>query len=652
MSESPLLVDHPAVSEPLFRALIEHGWDSISLVSTDARYSYVSPATSRILGFAEHELVGRNVFDLMHPDDRQHTLDLFAELLRKPGGSVTAQLRYRHQTGSWKWLDCIGTNLIAEPAVRAIVVNFRDITDRKSVEEALRESSQLNKQLIASVHEGIVVYDRDFRYVLFNPYMEEATGLKSEEVMGKHPWELFPFLREIGMEEWLPNVLAGEMVTCPDIAYRIPHSGKSGWTSGQFSPLRNAAGEIIGVIGTVRDITARKQEEEQRRQLETQIQHTQKLESLGVLAGGVAHDFNNLLTGVLGNASLALQALPVGSALYETIADIQTAALRAAELTKQMLAYAGKGPFVVQAVLISGIVKEMATLLQSVISRKAVLRFDFSGEVAPIEADVTQIRQIVMNLITNASEALNGNNGIITLRTRMIQLNSETATTFFPCDLPSGRYVSLEVADSGLGMDEATKTRIFEPFFTTKFTGRGLGLSAVLGVVRGHHGAIKIISEVGHGTTMQVLWPPLEKPVPEVPKQTTSSAGWRGEGTILVIDDEPMTRMLAKKILEMVGFRVLQAQDGPEGIEMFLQHRPEIVAVLLDLVMPNKNGDEVFRELRAHSPAVPIVLVSGFHAGGVSDLFRGTIPAVFVEKPFEPEALIDAVREAVTWPAS
>src|SRR5262249_27927048 len=237
-----------------------------------------------------------------------------------------------------------------------------------------------NKQIIASVHEGIVVYDRNFRYVLFNPYMEELTSLPSEQVMGKRPWDLFPFLREIGMESWLPRALAGEMVNSPDIPYKIPRTGKSGWTSGQFGPLRNAAGKIIGIIGTVRDITARKQEEEQQRQLEVQMQHTQKLESLGVLAGGLAHDFNNLLTGVLGNACLALQALPPGSALHDTIKDIETAALRAADLTKQMLAYAGKGRFVIQPVHLSQVVEEMAALLHSVISKKAALRFDFAAK--------------------------------------------------------------------------------------------------------------------------------------------------------------------------------------------------------------------------------------------------------------------------------
>lgn len=184
-------------------------------------------------------------------------MDLFTELLQKKGGSVSVQIRYRHQDGSRKWLHCIGTNLLAEPAVQAVVVNFRDITDRKEAEEAVRESSQLNKQIIASVHEGVIAYDRELRYVLWNPYMEEMSGFSSEQVAGKRPWDLFPYLRERGLDGLLRRSLAGETVTGPDIPYSMPRSGKSGWASGQFGPLRNASGEIVGVIGTVRDITER-----------------------------------------------------------------------------------------------------------------------------------------------------------------------------------------------------------------------------------------------------------------------------------------------------------------------------------------------------------------------------------------------------------
>lgn len=648
MNDLPLPADIPGGSESLFRALIAHSWDAISLVSADGIIRFTSSAASRIHGYTAEELIGQNAFAYVHSEDQQPVLSLFATLLQQPAGSITAQFRYRHRDGSWRWIEAIGTNLLADPAVQAVVVNFRDITDRKQVEEALRESSQLNKQIIASVHEGIVVYDQEFRYVLFNSYMEELTGLSSKAVMGKRPWDLFPFLREIGMESWLPKVLTGEIVTAPDIPYKIPQSGKSGWTSGQFSPLRNALGEIVGIIGTVRDITARKKEEEQRRQFDLEMQHTQKMESLGVLAGGLAHDFNNLLTGVLGNACLALKEVPSGSALFDLIKDIETAAHRAADLTKQMLAYAGKGRVVVQAVHLSQVVEEMAALLHSVISKKAALQFDFAADLPAIEADITQIRQIVMNLIINASEALDGASGDIRLRTRMVQLDSQSEAPFLPANLPSGKYVSLEVSDTGVGMDEATKAKIFEPFFTTKVTGRGLGLSAVLGIVRGHRGGIRVSSEIGRGTTILVLLPALDRSEPQVTKESTVAIDWgEGHGTILVVDDDPISRQVARKILEEAGYQVLIAHDGEEGVEVFLQRRREIVAVLLDLMMPKKNGDEVFRELRSLTPELPIVFISGFSERSISDLFQGNIPAAFVGKPFEPATILDAVRQAI-----
>lgn len=494
----------------LFRALIEHAWDAISLVSADAVHRYLSPATHRILGYTPVELVGRNVFDLVHPDDRSLAESVFGELLLTPRTSMTVQIRHRHKDGSWKWLECIGTNLLAEPSVQAVVANFRDITERRRVEEALRQSTQLNAQIISSVHEGIVVYDAELRCLLLNPYLEEATGLRTDEVLGKHPWDVFPFLRNVGLEAMLGRALAGETVIGPDLRYEMPRTGSSGWHSARFSPLRNPAGHIIGVIGTIRDITHSKQEEERRRQLEVQMQHAQKRESLGVLAAGLAHDFNNLLTIVLGNTALVRQELPAGAPLQLLLNDIQTAADAAAALTRQMLAYGGKAPGTVQLVSLSHIVREMAALLHSVISKKAVVRFDLATELPAIEADPTQIRQIVMNLITNASDALGGACGTITLRTSVA---ARGAANSLPARLAAGTYVSLEVIDTGSGMDEATRAKIFDPFFSTKFTGRGLGMSAVLGIVQAHRGSIEIASELGRGTTVRVLLPAPE-PVP------------------------------------------------------------------------------------------------------------------------------------------
>jgi signal transduction histidine kinase len=262
------------------------------------------------------------------------------------------------------------------------------------------------------------------------------------------------------------------------------------------------------VLAFCQDVTKRREAEDRRAHLEAQMQHSQKLESLGVLAGGIAHDFNNLLMGILGNAGLALMDVPAGSPARESLSGIETAVLRAKDLTSQMLAYSGRGRFVIEVVELPGVVEGMMHLLEVSISKNVVLRTDFSREAPPVEADVSQLRQIVMNLITNASEAIGERSGTIGIATGAIRCDRAfLQATYLDEELPEGVYTYLEVSDTGEGMDSSTVDRIFEPFFTTKFSGRGLGLAAVLGIVRGHRGAIRLQSEPGQGTTIRVLFP-------------------------------------------------------------------------------------------------------------------------------------------------
>ena len=303
------------------------------------------------------------------------------------------------------------------------------------------------------------------------------------------------------------------------------------------------------------------------RQSEEQMRNAQKLESLGVLAGGIAHDFNNLLVGVLGNASLALSELPADSPARQFVQDVETSAQRAAELTRQMLAYSGRGKFVVEPVNLSQVVQEMTQLLRRVISKQARLSLHLRDDMPPIVADATQLRQVVMNLITNASDALLGESGLVTVRTGTVHADARMlAGTYLNEELPAGKYVYLEVTDSGVGMDAATRARIFEPFFTTKFTGRGLGLAAVLGIVRGHKGAIDVTSEPGCGTTFRVLFPAsaalAEKPV----TRNIPAAEWKGSGLALVVDDEEAVRVVARHVLERSGFTVVEAATGEEAL--------------------------------------------------------------------------------------
>ena len=311
------------------------------------------------------------------------------------------------------------------------------------------------------------------------------------------------------------------------------------------------------VLSAIVDISERKRAEEERKRHEVQMQHSQKLESLGVLAGGIAHDFNNLLVGILGNAGLALMELAPESPVRRTVQNIEVAALQTAELTKQLLAYSGKGKFHVQPLNLSRLVEEITHLLKFSISKKAVLRTRLASDLPTIEADASQIQQVIMNLIINASEALGDKVGDIIASTGVVRADrAYLADTLLDDHLPEGRYVYLEVTDTGCGMDKETRSRIFDPFFTTKFTGRGLGLAATLGIVRGHNGAIRLYSEPGQGTAFKVIFPSSEQAASAIEQSPEALEEWHGAGTILIVDDEEGVRFVASKALEKAGFTV------------------------------------------------------------------------------------------------
>ena len=388
----------------------------------------------------------------------------------------------------------------------------------------------------------------------------------------------------------------------------------------------------------------------ERRRTEEQMRQTQKLESLGVLAGGIAHDFNNLLAGILGNVGIAKTEVEDGDDPSESLANIETAARRAADLTRQMLAYSGRGAFVIQRIDLSSLVAEMAHLLATAISKKAVLRLHTLSALPPCEGDATQLRQVVMNLITNASDSLGDGAGTITLTTGVTQATrAELAEMYIDERLPEGQYVFLEVQDTGCGMDDETQARIFDPFFTTKFTGRGLGLAATLGIVRGHRGAISVESTPGHGTTVRMLLPvcetaaetPLTSPPPE-----PGVVSWKGHGRILVVDDEELVRSLASRVLEASGFEVVGATDGLEALEVFERAPESIKLVLLDWMMPRLSGAETLDALRERRADLPVILSSGYAEQTVSGRLDDRL-TVFIQKPYRPQELLAKVRAAL-----
>jgi nitrogen-specific signal transduction histidine kinase/CheY-like chemotaxis protein len=371
------------------------------------------------------------------------------------------------------------------------------------------------------------------------------------------------------------------------------------------------------------DITERKQAEERLRQ-------AQKLESIGLLAGGVAHDFNNLLVGVIGNASLALDMLAPDHPAADLLAGVLKSGEQAAHLTRQMLAYSGKGKFVVEPLDLSAIIPDMIGLVRPSIPKKINLRLDLDEDLPAVEADRGQIQQVFMNLALNAADAIGSHEGLITVMTGVEQVDDEY-WRHHPelAALAPGKYVWLEVRDTGCGMDEATKAKIFDPFFTTKFVGRGLGLAAVAGILRGHRGGITVSSAPGEGSCFTALFPAATSTAGKGMVAATNTS-LRGAGTVLVVDDERVVLEMAKRALERHGYKVLTADSGLAAIDVFRRHPGEIALVVLDLSMPRMNGDETLPELRKIRPEVKVVVSSGFSESEAMALFHGQRVSGFV----------------------
>jgi PAS domain S-box-containing protein len=650
-----MLVEEAAqASEERFRRVVESSPMGIHMYRLEPGdrlvFTGANPSADRILDVDNSQFVGKTIEEAFPPLTQTEVPAAYRRLCRERNGEWhQEQIIYqdRQIAGAFE-VHAFSTGQAQMATL------FLDITDRKRAQAALNESRERLELVLRGAGLGTWDWYIESGDMVFD---ERAAAL-----LGYALGELNPHisvLEELTHPDDLPHVktlleahLAGESASY-EAEYRLK-TKSDGWiwvVSRGRVVERDDDDRPRRATGTLLDITERKQAEAEHAKLQGQMQQAQKLESLGVLAGGIAHDFNNLLCGVVGAADLALSDLPVNHPVTGDLEQIRETGLRATELCRQLLAYSGKGRFVVEPVSLTEVVDSITQLIKVSVSKRASLRYELSNDLPAVEADVTQLRQIVLNLVVNASEAIGSENGTITVYTGSMDCDREyLKSAYIDDDLPAGTYVFLEVADTGCGMEPETLKRLFDPFFTTKFTGRGLGLAATLGIVRGHRGTVKVYSEPSRGATFKVLLPATDRDCLRRPE--AAQTRWRGSGKVLLVDDEETVRTIGKRMLETMGFDVLLASDGQAGLEAFRAHAEEIVLVLLDMTMPRMSGTEAYRELRRVRPDVAVILISGYNEQEATSRFAGKGLAGFVQKPFVLETVRQAVRSALEQPTT
>jgi PAS domain S-box-containing protein len=632
------------------RSVLDSALDAIVGLDHEGNIIEFNRAAAEIFGFKRAAVTGKPLVDLIIPPFlRDRHREAFARYLETGVSTIMGkplELTAIRADGAHFPVELTVTRLeLGEPP--RFMAFIRDLTERKQWEEALAASKAKYEDLYDHAPDMYVSLDAvTAKIVECNQTTARALGYTKDELIGREVFEVYhPDCIEDAKRAFEIFARTGE--TRDAELQLLRRDGTTIDVTLNVSSIRDENGKVIRSRSVWRDVTERRKTERERRKIEERLQLAQKLESLGVLAAGVAHDFNNLLMGVLGNASLALADLSPSSPARERIEEIATAAKRAAELCDQMLAYSGKGNFIIEVVSLNEVVEETANLIKSTISSRAVLKRDFAENLPNIQGDITQLRQVIINLITNASEAIGDEDGVIRITTSLQRCDRRYLDSISIHEkLPEGDYVRLEVSDTGCGMDEGTRERLFEPFFTTKFAGRGLGLASVLGILRAHRGAAEIQSEPGHGTRFRVLLPAMTglamPPINEIVASGASAAG-----RVLLVDDEESVRKVAKLMLEASGFSVLTASSGRDAIEMFQRAAEDIVCIILDVTMPGMDGLETLEQLRQVRRDVRVILTSGFTEEEIAPRVAGEGPAGFLKKPYNPAQLSDKVTEVL-----
>ncbi len=625
-------------SETLYRTLFERLPDGVVLWELPSLTpKQFNTAAHTQLGYTRDEFAELRAEDF-HASSSDANIADHQETLKQQG-IASFETVYRTKAGESRsmFITLESIELAGQPMVLAI---HRDISAWKVAEEEKQNTNELLGMFMQ--HSPIYTFIKEVtpsesRVLLASENYLQMIGIPGSEMVGKTMSELYPaeLSAKMTADDW--QVVTDEKV----LEIEEEFNGRS-YTSIKFPILQ---GTKTLLAGYTIDITERKHAEEKRLNLERQMLHLQKLESLGLLAGGIAHDFNNILMIITGNADMGLIRIAKGQGPAEHLQRIKQAADTAADLAQQMLAYSGKGTFLVESLDLNQLLEEMLHILQVSISKNVSLQLNLSKQLPAVEADATQMRQIIMNLIINASEAIGKQSGVITVTTNTITCsNTDSQDPWQKEGISSGEYVYLEIADNGCGMNKSTLGKLFDPFFTTKFTGRGLGMSAVQGIVRSHQGAINVSSEPGQGSTFEIRLPASGLPAAP-PGIKTSPENWKGQGRVLLVDDEEAVRNIGSEMLTELGFSVVTASDGSDALDTY-RTTQGIDLVILDLTMPQMNGEQCLRELRQINPDIKVIMSSGYSELRDAQFLMEQGLVGFIQKPYWMDTLRETIQKA------
>jgi PAS domain S-box-containing protein len=638
-------------SEEKYRAIFENAMEGIFQTTPEGRLLSANPALAHICGYDSPQDIIDHLVDLdtqlyVDPEDRT----IFKDILRKHGFVERFEARLYRKVGSKVWVS-MNAQSVKDASGKVIFEGtLEDITMRKESEEELRTAHQRLFDIIEFLPDATFVIDDQKKVVAWNLACEQLTGIKKQAILGKGDYEYaVPFYGE--KRRLLIDHVTDDSDE-PQQGYQsirrdgrhlyaenftpVLHNGKGAILSGKASPLFDRTGKVVGAIEILRDITEVKS-------LESHLRQAQKMESVGRLAGGVAHDFNNILTTLIGYASLMQMKMDSSHPLRAYVGQIISAADKATDLVRGLLAFSRQQPILLVPVDVSDAIKATKDLLKRLLTEDIELRTSLAKDNTVVMADKSQIDQILFNLVTNARDAM-PQGGNLVIETGAAHIDSSFITAHGFGD--PGRYVTISVSDTGTGMDKATQEKIFDPFFTTKEVGKGtgLGLATVYGIVKQHNGYITVYSEQNKGTTFHIYLPALEIEISHEEQQPTSIA--TGNETVLVAEDDKEVRDIMRDVLSEYGYRVIEASDGEDAIEKFKQNA-DIDLVIIDSVMPRKNGREAYEEIHRIDPHTKVIFASG-HARDIVFL-KGIADREFdfISKPLSPNALLQKVREVL-----